>query len=231
MATTPKLTTRKVPAGKIPGTRGRATAAKAQGPKAGGADSPSANVIGTSGRPSRRWRHGPVNIGSFTERLTRPALGKRGFAGAEIISHWPAIVGAELAAFACPLQVKYPRGRNAGATLHLRVAHGAAAAMLQLKVPAIIARVNRFFGYDAVVQVQAAQGPMPIPAAIDVPPREPAPVEAGAAAAVEAQVTVIASEPLKEALTKLGLALQHRARTRRYAGKAIAYAWSEFGVK
>ena len=213
MAPTRKLTTRKPPAGKLPETRGRGAATKAQGLKAAGPESPGANATDTAGRPSRRWRQGPVNIGSLTGRLTRPALGKRGFAGAEILSHWPAIVGAELAAFACPLQVKYPRGRNAGATLHLRVAHGAAAAMLQLKVPAIIARVNRFFGYDAVVQVQAAQGPMPLPAVIDAPPQEPLPVEAGAA--VEAQVAAIASEPLKEALTKLGLALQHRDRTRR----------------
>ena len=158
----------------------------------------------------RRWRQGPVNIGNLTGRLTRPALGKRGFAGAEILSHWPTIVGAELAAFACPLEVKYPRGRNAGATLHLRVAHGAAATMLQMKVPAIIERINRFFGYEAVVQVQAAQGPMP------PRPRAPAaqaPLTPAAEAHVEREVAAVASEPLKAALTKLGRTLQQRGRS------------------
>lgn len=158
---------------------------------------------------SRRWRQGPVNIGNLTGRLTRPALGKRGFAGAEILSHWPTIVGAELAAFACPLEVKYPRGRNAGATLHLRVSHGAAAAMLQMKVPAIMERINRFFGYEAVAQVQAAQGPLPARARA---PALPAPLTADAAAQVERDVAAITSEPLKAALTKLGRTLQQRGR-------------------
>ncbi len=157
----------------------------------------------------RRWRQGPVNIGNLTGRLTRPALGKRGFAGAEILSHWPTIVGAELSAFACPMEVKYPRGRNAGATLHLRVSHGAAAAMLQMKIPAIIERINRFFGYEAVVQVQAAQGPMPVRAR---PQAAPAPLTAAAAAQVEREVAAIASEPLKAALMKLGKTLQQRGR-------------------
>ena len=159
--------------------------------------------------PSKRWRAGPVNIGSLTGRLTRPALGKRGFTGAEVLSHWPAIVGTELAAFACPLEVKYPRGRNAGATLHLRVAHGAAAALLQMKLPAVIARINRFFGYEAVTEVQAAQGPMPPPARRNRP-LEPLPPEAEAE--IEQQISAVASEPLKAALSKLGLALQRRNR-------------------
>ena len=157
----------------------------------------------------RRWRQGPLNIGNLTGRLTRPALGKRGFAGAEILTHWPTIVGAELAAFACPLQVKYPRGRNAGATLHLRVAHGAAAAMLQMKIPAVIERINRFFGYEAVVQVQAAQGPMPSRARA---PSSPAPLNAEAVAQIEREVAAVTSEPIKAALTKLGRTLQQRRR-------------------
>ena len=81
---------------------------------------------------------GPTMVARLTERLTRTALGKRGFAGADIIARWPEIVGADLAAFACPLQVKYPRGRNTGATLLLRVASSAAASLLQLKTPVIV---------------------------------------------------------------------------------------------
>jgi hypothetical protein len=169
----------------------------------------SSQASGTPLEKPRRWRQGPVNIGNLTGRLTRPALGKRGFAGGEILSHWPTIVGAELAAFACPLEVKYPRGRNAGATLNLRVSHGAAAAMLQMKIPAIIERINRFFGYEAVVQVQAAQGPMP---SRTRPVAPAAPLAPAAAAQVEREVDVVTSEPLKAALTKLGKSLQQRGR-------------------
>lgn len=157
----------------------------------------------------RRWRQGPINIGTFTGRAAKPALGKRGFAGAEMLTHWATIVGPELSAFACPLEVKYPRGRNAGATLHLRVAHGAAATMLQMKIPAIIQRINRFFGYEAVAQVQAAQGPLPPRAR---PPAPPKPLSPAALARVEGEVAGVTSEPLKAALLKLGKTLQQRAR-------------------
>jgi len=156
-----------------------------------------------------RWRQGPVNVGNLALKLARPALGKRGFAGAEIISHWPTIVGADLAAFACPLQVKYPRGRNNGASLHLRVSHGAAAAMLQMKIPLIIARINRFFGYEAVADIQAAQGPLP-PRARKIPP--PPPISEAAAALVEREVSGVSSPELRDALTKLGKTLQQRGR-------------------
>src|SRR5437899_510414 len=69
------------------------------------------------GLPPPRLARGPVALSLVMGRVTRPVLGKRGFVGAEILTHWSAIVGVELAVFACPLQVKYPRGRNASATL------------------------------------------------------------------------------------------------------------------
>ena len=156
-----------------------------------------------------RFRQGPVTIGNITGRLTRPALGKRGFAGAEILTHWPNIVGPELAAFACPLQVKYPKGRNAGATLHLRVSHGAAAAMLQMKLPAVMERINRFFGYEAISKIEAAQGPLP------PRPKAPAPLpplSETALAAVESRISGVSPGPLRDALMKLGKTLQQRGR-------------------
>ncbi len=115
----------------------------------------------TAADRGRRLARGPVTIGALTERVAKPALGKRGFAGGEILKRWPEIVGSDLATFAVPLEVKFPRGKNAGATLLLRIASGAAAAMLQLKTPLILERVNGFFGYAAIDKVQAAQGPLP----------------------------------------------------------------------
>ena len=163
----------------------------------------------TGAAPPRRWRQGPVNIGSLTGRLTRPALGKRGFTSAEILSHWPAIVGADLAAFAYPMQVKFPRGRNNGATLQLRVAHGAAAALLQMKLPAVKERINRFFGYEAVSDVQAAQGPLPAPARKAPAPR---PLTAAQEAGIDRALADLSPGPARDALTKLGKNLQQRGR-------------------
>lgn len=158
----------------------------------------------------RRWRQGPVNVGALTGKVTRPALGKRGFAGADILTHWATIVGSDLAAFAAPLEVKYPKGRNAGATLHLRVAHGAAAAMLQMKLPSIMERINRFFGYDAVQQVQAAQGPLPVKRRPKIV--EPALLTPAESAELDDRIKGIASDPVRESVRKLGKALQQRGR-------------------
>ena len=153
----------------------------------------------TAADHGKRLARGPVTIGVLTERLAKPALGKRGFAGGEIISHWPTIVGPELAAFAAPLQIKFPRGKNAGATLLLRISSGAAATMLHLKTPLILERVNGFFGYAAIDKVQAAQGPLPNRGPRTNKPAKP--------------LKTATSKPstVTEALDRLGAAVQRRA--------------------
>jgi hypothetical protein len=147
---------------------------------------------------SPRLARGPINIASLASRAAKPALGKRGFAAAEILTHWESVVGSELAAFACPLEIKFPRGKNAGATLHLRIASGAAATLLHLKTPTILARVNGFLGYSAVSAIQVAQGPLPR-RRVSPPPATPE----------EAPTT------LDGALAKLRAAVELRTRTRR----------------
>ena len=162
------------------------------------------------------WRRArtPTPVARLLDRLTKPALGKRGFAAASTIARWPEIVGVELSRFAIPMQVKFPRGRNAGATLLLRVSSSAAAAMLTHKAPVIIARVNRFFGYEAVNRIEANHGPLPKPAAAPPPP-VPAPE---IPPEVAAQTAEIHSEDVRNALQKLGARLQHRAAKRVVTG-------------
>jgi hypothetical protein len=148
----------------------------------------------TAADRGKRLARGPVTIGALTDRIAKPALGKRGFAGGEILTRWSTIVGPELAAFAVPLEVKFPRGKNAGATLLLRISSGAAATMLQLKTPLILERVNGFFGYKAIDKIQAAQGPLP---------RAKKPAE---------PLKTTGSKPstIAEALERLGTAVQRR---------------------
>lgn len=158
----------------------------------------STRASGITPQPDRIAR-GPIHLGDLSLRAAKPALGKRGFAAAEILTHWPTIVGADLAAFACPIEIKFPRGKNAGATLHLRIANGAAAALLHLKTPTILSRVNGFLGYQAVTAVQAAQGPLPPARRTKIPPAPP----------VEAPAT------LEAALAKLGAAVERRTGIKR----------------
>jgi hypothetical protein len=149
--------------------------------------------------PPARLARGPIRLGALSARAAKPALGKRGFGAAEILTHWPDIVGADLATFACPIELKFPRGRNAGATLHLRIASGAAATLLQLKTPTILSRVNGFLGYEAVSAIQVAQGPLP-----RVARKAPAPVDRSAPPTT-----------LDAALSKLRAAVELRTRTKR----------------
>ncbi|MDX2144258.1 MAG: DciA family protein [Rhodospirillaceae bacterium] len=150
----------------------------------------------------------PVSIGALTGKAAGPALGKRGLAGGQLITHWGSIVGEELAALACPLELKFPRQRNDGASLILRVAHGSAATLIQMKTPVILERVNAFFGYAAVWRIQAVQGPLPQPTQRPAPP--PAPLAPQAAAEVARCVDGVRSAEVKSALLKLGETLARR---------------------
>jgi hypothetical protein len=146
-----------------------------------------------------RGGQGPRAIAGEVERLTRPALGKRGFAEAAIIAEWPTVVGAVLGANTCPLKIVFPRGQRGDGVLHLRVANGAFATELQHLEPQLLERVNAHFGYRAVARVALTQGPLPRRAKPKPPP--PAPADP---AAVERAVAAVGDPEVKQALARLG---------------------------
>ncbi len=146
----------------------------------------------------RRGGAGPKAVAAEIERLTRPAIGRRGFAEAGVITEWPAIVGPALAAQTCPLKITRAGGESPSGTLHLRVASGAMAMQLQHLEPLVIERVNGYFGYRAIDRLAITQGPLP-----RRKPAKPKPQPADPAAVAPAVATV--SDPaLKEALAELG---------------------------
>ena len=155
-----------------------------------------------------RIARGPIGIAKLIGRITKPALGNRGLAGAELLSQWDNIVGPELAQLATPVSLKRERGTNpGGGTLLLRVASGGAATVLQLKGPQIVERVNRFFGYPAVakLQVVAGQGPkLPIARKAE-PSLRPETLQE-----IERNVADIPNPELRGALARLGAAVRRR---------------------
>jgi hypothetical protein len=143
---------------------------------------------------------GPRQVGSYLARITRPALGKRGLAEAEVVLRWREIVGDALARQCLPERVKLTRG-SPGGTLHLCVEPAAATRVQHLEAT-ILERVNTFYGYRAVVRLQLRQqplarsGPRTRP-----PPRALAPAERAAIA----QATAGMADPdLRRALVGLG---------------------------
>lgn len=146
-----------------------------------------------------RGGQGPRAIAGEVERLTRPALGRRGFAEAGVIAEWPNIVGPVLAVHTCPLRIAFARGERGDGVLHLRVANGALATELQHLEPQLLERVNGHFGYRAVARLAISQGPLPR----RPKPKPPAPPPADPAV-VERAVAGVDDPEMKEALARLG---------------------------
>lgn len=162
-----------------------------------------------SANKTRRGSSGPRLIGVVASRLTRPVLGKHGFAVGAIVTDWEAIVGRELAAHVVPSRVSFVRGERTEGTLHVRVAGGAFAMDVQHRAPILIERINAYFGYRAVARVKIAQGP--ISRRTPVPPRTPNPLDAREQAALDAEVAPVEDGSLREALSRLGRAVLGRS--------------------
>lgn len=157
-------------------------------------------------RPSttRGLRH----LGAVFPKAASATLRRRGFARAEVLAHWPEIVGAAIAAQSCPERLLFRRGEAGGATLHVRVA-GGLALELQHLVPVVIERINRYFGYAAVARLSLVQGPMPKIAAPTVRPRRS--LNAAEAAELDATVAAAGDDGVRAALRSLGRAMRERA--------------------
>ena len=104
----------------------------------------------------RRTGGGPRSIARTLDALIARSGRKRGFGEASLLLEWPAVVGAELAGRTVPDKLVRRRGRD-GALLHIRVAAGWAVEV-QHTAPAIVERINGFFGYRAVEDLRIVQG-------------------------------------------------------------------------
>jgi hypothetical protein len=135
------------------------------------------------------------------------ALAKQGFAQTGLITHWPAIVGHEVAAHAEPMRMQWPRRVHEDdpepATLILHV-EGPVALEIQHLSGVIIERVNRYFGFRAVGRIAIRQAPL----VRKQPKRRPAPPDAAQVARLAATMPDIANEELRQALAKLGAAVK-----------------------
>ena len=109
------------------------------------------------------------------------AFRRFGFVQSAIVSRWREIVGARYATVSSPESIRFPPGRKSKGVLNL-IVEGAHAPMLQHVAPAIIERVNRFFGYPAVERLSFRQGIVQVEKARSRPapaPLQPIPKELG----------------------------------------------------
>ena len=108
-------------------------------------------------------RSQPKPLSQIVAKTIADAFAKQGFATTGLVTHWPEIVGAEIADHAEPMRMVWPRRVHEDdpdpATLVLRV-DGPVALEIQHMSGVIIERVNRFFGWRAVGRVQIRQAPL-----------------------------------------------------------------------
>lgn len=151
----------------------------------------------------------PRPLAEFIVPCIGEVFARQGFAASELVTHWPDIVGEEIAACAEPLKLNWPRDADAGgnggepATLVLRV-EGPAAIEIQHLAPVILERVNRFLGWRAVGRLRLRQAPN-----LRRPrPTRPPPPSAEETAPVAATLGAIGHAPLRDALARLGAMLK-----------------------
>jgi hypothetical protein len=139
-------------------------------------------------------------------KVVGEAFTRQGFASAELVTRWPEIVGAEIAAHSEPIKIQWPRPaegeeRKPG-TLVLRV-EGPAAIEIQHLANVVCERVNRFLGWRAVDRVALRQAPLR-----RGQPKITRMADPVAAARIAATLDDVADGDLKQALARLGAAIK-----------------------
>lgn len=143
-------------------------------------------------------------IAATVPKIAGPVLGKRGFAEAQLIAQWPAIIGEELARGVTPEKLSFARGERRDGTLHIRVAPGLGLEV-QHREPVLVERINAFFGYRAVARLALKQGPSTRFTESRPPP--PRPLKSEERRALDRQLADIEDPALRAALDRLGAAV------------------------
>jgi hypothetical protein len=118
-------------------------------------------------------------VADIVPDVGRAAFRRFGFIQSSVVSRWGEIVGERYAGVSSPESIRFPHGKREAGVLTI-VAVGAHAPMMQHVAPTLIERVNRFFGYAAVIKVVIRQGQLPAPPRRATPrPSVPIPVDLG----------------------------------------------------
>ncbi len=171
-------------------------------------------------QPDKRRGRGFARAASLLERRIRQAGEARGFAVTRLLTHWPEIVGADLAGVTRPVRVGYGR-RAFGATLTV-LTTGANAPLLEMRKERLRERVNACYGYAAIAKIHItqtapegfAEGQAAFhPATGHAAAAAPTPTSAEARAEAQSVVAPVADKTLREALEALGTNILSRNRT------------------
>ena len=94
-------------------------------------------------------------LSSLSDKLISPALRKRGFSLSKIILHWPQIAGPA-ADWSLPVDLTFPRGTTAKATLTLSIRSGRGPEAISQSA-LLCETINARYGYQAVARIKVRQ--------------------------------------------------------------------------
>lgn len=105
--------------------------------------------------PPPRRRRGFEPAAKLVAARVQSASEGRGFAVSRLLTHWPEIVGEQLASLTRPVKVSHTRG-GFGATLTL-LTTGPVAPMIEMQLPQLREKVNACYGYNAIQRILLTQ--------------------------------------------------------------------------
>lgn len=102
------------------------------------------------------------SVSRMLKPFAKNLLGKYGFTEVDLLANWNEIAG-EMAEYTLPKNLQYPKGNKINGVLNVEVPSGAFALELQHREKFILAKINAFFGYEAVGKLKIVQNiEMPI---------------------------------------------------------------------
>jgi hypothetical protein len=159
---------------------------------------------------------GPRSLTYITQPIARKAIGRKHADLGLLLDHWDDIVGPQMSRYAVPERIA--KGRQGGATIHIRVTPGAAA-RIQHEIPRLIERLNAVLGPAAVEAVRLSQGEV---GTRNPSKRQPPPLPAGDADALNKILAKVTDPALKTALAALGEVVFRRGRERNATDAGIS---------
>lgn len=140
--------------------------------------------------------------------ITGAIFKSHGFAQADVLSHWPEIMGAELAKTCVPERIRWPRkgelSNSRGATLSVK-AYAGEALTVQYAVPQMLERLNSFLGHGAIASIKISSS-----YSVRKPDAAPAPA-ASVSEALQAKLSPISDDALQASLLHLGAAVSSKS--------------------
>ena len=152
----------------------------------------------------------PRALSDVVPGLAKDILGKKSLLFGKMVLEWPHIAGAEMAAKAVTLDIKFSKktDQKSQATLHLAV-QSAYALELSYQKSLLIERLNMFFGYPAIKDIKIIQQTQIMSNKIASATHN-RPLTAGEERDLDGMVAKVQENDLQTALKNLGKAILSR---------------------